>query len=371
MAEESDGIPDIDESSESDGGSGTAGTDGVDPVPKEAPMQQERRDSEVNPIILQFMARSTMKSMLVGDPNAFGRHSISKSPEEKARELFERSQKDKRDYMKKLKRDVIYLALGKGTDEWKFACFRAFRRCVKEPWLAESAEYPGSPSPTELEAEAMRLAKLEARKSLEGSNTEATKRGTLNKRRSAGNGILAALEAQMAAERASMAAEGTREAELQAELLKLYESQKGDDKNLGKNLAKLRKSLKDARRQAEKEAAEEKRVSQYAYKPSENTLQNKEKTREMMLRAKGIFEEGGMADVKLWLESRQRKNRPTLDSSFVEANPEPRANLNELPLARTLGQPAVVWRRPKSSFSKFYASTNAGKPQTTLHHIDK
>lgn len=312
-----------------------------------------------------------MKSMLVGDPNAFGRHSISKSPEEKARELFERSQKDKRDYMKKLKRDVIYLALGKGTDEWKFACFRAFRRCVKEPWLAESAEYPGSPSPTELEAEAMRLAKLEARKSLEGSNTEATKRGTLNKRRSAGNGILAALEAQMAAERASMAAEGTREAELQAELLKLYESQKGDDKNLGKNLAKLRKSLKDARRQAEKEAAEEKRVSQYAYKPSENTLQNKEKTREMMLRAKGIFEEGGMADVKLWLESRQRKNRPTLDSSFVEANPEPRANLNELPLARTLGQPAVVWRRPKSSFSKFYASTNAGKPQTTLHHIDK
>lgn len=329
---------------------------------EEAPGAPPIDRDEVPPIILQFMARSTMKAVMKGDASAFGRVSKAQSVEDVATLLYEKTQRDKRDYVKKLKKDLIYSFFGKVSDTLLMSCFRAFRRNVREVWLQDHPDYLGAPSPEEVEAERLRQEALEKTKAM---HNEATERGSISKRRTFGNSrLLDALEEQMAAERAIKAKEGTREAELQAEYLKLLEAQAGGGSrsSINQKLAKLRKELTGLRRGARQEEAD---LSGAGQQDKAHILK-KQRNRQVMLNARGIFDEGGMPDVKLWLELHRRKQLPTLDHAQVEANPEESVNVNEMPLERTLGQPAFVFRRPRSSFAKFYAKASPQRPQTTL-----
>lgn len=324
-------------------------------------------------IIMQFMARSTMKAMLQGDPNAFGTVGRGKTPEELANEMYERTQKEKRDYAKKLRRDMVLLALGKGTDEWKKACFYAMRRAAKCPWLLEPDDYKGSEKKkTEEEKAEEDVARGSIAGVKAGERFSDVARGSIAKRRGAGaSRILAALEAQMAAEREAVAQEGTREAELQAEMLKMYENQKaGAGGGMQKQLMKLRSELKALRRKDSQNVAEEGARGSSPAIAAANALRksqtiDEEKQKKEMLRGKAVFGEDGVMSprvagaMKMWLENRQKKMK-FLDTNCVEANPENKADVNELPLERTLGQP-VICRRPRSSFSRFYGKASPDK----------
>merc|ERR1711924_3399 len=153
----------------------------------------------------------------------------------------------------------------------------------------------------------------------------------------------------------------------------LLEDQAAGGNSSNKELMKLRRELKGIRRGACQEETNEdgdlKMEQLKAQKAKELEALMKQRNRQMMLHARGIFDGtvSSMQGVQLWLDMHKRRNLPILDHAEVEANPEESSKVNEMPLERTLGQPAVVFRRPKSSFSKFYAKVNPPvRPQTKL-----
>lgn len=388
---------------------------------------------EVPSIILQFMARSTMKAMLKGDPGAFGRNEDKRSPDEIARDMYEKTQKEKRAYEKALRRDVIYVALGKGTDEWKMKCFRALRRNVREPWLPEPTYFDfmgveppqeeigkkagkevvgGVKTPRTGEVKSPRTKgkkKNEKNETLHSENQQvegetdqveerdrpATARGSIGRRKVAAVAVasratrmLAELVEQMKANE-NPVAPGSHEAELHAQILKLVEEQKagggeGNSAEITKQLMKLQRELRELRRRAPEEiwsdSAQELSNRNSVVNGPRSSLslsgvgkakqfllrkQRSQKNGQIMLHAKESFDEGVVPDIKKWLESRHKKNCPALEFSCVEPNSEEKGEaLTELPLERTLGQPAFVWRRPRSGISRYYARAGPARPST-------
>lgn len=327
---------------------------------------------EISPIILQFMARSTMEAMLKGDPQCFGANPDGRSLDEIASNMYNKVQKEKKAYEKSIRKDMVLMALGRGTDEWKVACFRALRRNVRETWLPEpDMSFLGSQIDKTPQVEVVASASA-AEEQLHPNINDIASRMAGRRRRTGGNRLLAALEEQMRADREAKNAEAgptedelreaeeakRREAELEEARRREAELQK---ERAQKELQNKQKKIKRAPTKSEEEgssddakAEKEALALQEQARRFQEALRRK-KQREIMLRAKGIFEEGGLPDVKAWMELRKKKNCAPLDFSCVEPNPEEKVTLTELPLERTLGQPAVVWRRPQSSFARFYA----------------
>lgn len=352
-------------------------------VAEDANSQKPVAERAISPCILRFMARSTMQAMLKGDPEVFGPNPEGRSAEEIARDMYEKVQKEKKSYEKLIRKEMIMLALGKGTDEWMMACFRALRRNAKEPWLPEPTDYTGSSvNPEEVAKKKKDLFQELDKEAV--ADAGLIKRREARTRQAGGNRLLAALEEQMKAERDKEVQEGSREAELQAEMLKLYENQtEGADLNgneakkedeANKQLQKMRRELRELRREAERKRKEEEEKQKKEQKEKDALLNErraqheflrKQKKQQMALRAKGIFEDG-LPDVKNLADLRQRANCPTLEFACVEPNPEERVTLTELPLERSLGRPAVVWKRPQSGFAKFYARAGPRKAQAML-----